>query len=58
MSSILDGILIPSVCVFPSLIYAYQHYKKNKSDKLEFVLTNVVAVLIVFTIYMAEATLT
>jgi hypothetical protein len=57
MDSILYGIVIPSVCVFPSLIYAYQYYRKNKSSKLEFILTNVMAVLLVFTLYLAQVCL-
>ena len=57
MDSLLYGIVVPSVCVFPSLIYAYQHYKKNKSSKLEFVLTNVMGFLLVFTLYLAKVCL-
>lgn len=57
MNTLLYGLLIPSVCVFPSLIYAYQHYKQNKSSRLEYALTNVMVVLLVFTLYLAQVCL-
>ena len=57
MKSLLFGLIIPAVCVLPSLVFAYKYYKENKSKLLEFVLTNVMAVLIIFTIYLAEVTL-
>ncbi len=57
MNSLLYGIIIPAICVLPSLGYAYKHYKEKKFTGLEFALTNFVAVLCVFTIYLAEVTL-
>jgi hypothetical protein len=57
MDHILHGLVIPSICVFPSLIYAYQCYKKNTFGKLELVFLNIMAVQIVFTIYLAQVCL-
>jgi uncharacterized Rmd1/YagE family protein len=57
MNSLLHGIIIPAVCVLPSLGYAYKLYKEKKSTRLEFALINVMAVLIIFTLYLAEVTL-
>jgi len=57
MNSLLFGLIIPATCVLPSLVYAYKYYKEKKSNRTEFVLTNVMAGLIIFTIYLAEVTL-
>jgi len=57
MNSFLHGLIIPATCIFPSLVYVYKQYKEKKSTRLEFVLTNIIAGLAVFTIYLAEITL-
>ena len=50
-------LVVAVTCVFPSLIYNYQVYKAKKANRLQFVLINLMAVLIVFTLYLATITL-
>ena len=47
-------ILVPLICLTPSLIFNYLHFKKNKQDKIPFILINCVAALCVLTLYLAH----
>lgn len=53
MSS-LSIVAISATCILPSLGYNYKVYKEKRSSRLEFALINIIAVLIVFTLFLAS----
>ncbi len=46
--------IVQLICVAPGLLFNYLHYRKNKQDKIPFILINCVLVLIVATLYLGR----